>query len=83
MFSSNIRDCDSISFDLHNSTHLYALVYTVKAILKTNGHAEVKLPSMLLNHEYSITIRHRNSIETWSKNPVLFNSDDIIFDFTR
>ncbi len=43
------------------------------------------LPSFkkgVLGSSYFIVVKHRNSIETWSRTPVTFNSNTISYDFT-
>jgi len=39
------------------------------------------LPSSVIGNDYYIVINHRNSIETWSANPVQINST-VNYDFT-
>ena len=74
---------DSITIELHNTTSPYALVATSKVLLKTNGMAEIIFPVSVKNNSYYIAVRHRNALETWSKNPLLLNSNFMSFDFTR
>jgi glucose/arabinose dehydrogenase len=74
--------CDSITVELHNSTSPYALVFSSKTLLYKNGNASMLFPSSIMNHSYYIAIRHRNCMEVWSKNAVLFNSGMMSFDFT-
>jgi hypothetical protein len=74
--------CDSLNVELHASTSPFALVASKNAILLTNGTANVQFPSNLANGSYYIVLRHRNSIETWSKNPVTFGSSTVTYDFS-
>ncbi|MFN8249604.1 MAG: endonuclease [Ferruginibacter sp.] len=48
--------------------------YTGTALLHTNGTATIQFPAAVLGNSYYIAVVHRNSIETWSKLPVLFSS---------
>ncbi len=75
--------CDSIIVELHDVLSPYSLVYSASNIIDINGNGQFTFPSDVLSHSYFIAIRHRNSIETWSKTPVLFNGSVIDFDFTR
>jgi hypothetical protein len=80
-FSSDPTACDSITVRLHEPAIPHAPAVTSKALLHSNGNAEIFFPSSVFNHTYYISIRHRNSIETWSKEPVLFTSPSVSFDF--
>ncbi len=79
--SLNITDCDSITIELHDQFS-YNTLYTNKVLLNTSGLATINYPTSILGGSYFIAIRTRNAIETWSKNPVMFNSSPVYFDFT-
>ena len=81
--SINPAACDSITVELHDVTKPDSIVATCKALLNTNGNAQILfLSSSIINHSYYIAIHHRNSLETWSKNPLLFNSVSMSYDFS-
>ena len=80
--SNDPTACDSIVVELHDAVFPNSIVVSVKTLLHKNGTASISLPGNLLNHSYYIAIRHRNAIETWSKNPVSFNTLTTTFDFT-
>lgn len=73
---------DQISVELHSDVAPYGLVagpYTVD--LNTSGSAVLSMPSSVAGNFY-IVIRHRNSIETWSADPVLFSGSlPVDYDF--
>ena len=46
--------------------------YTTTAVLHTNGVATMQFPPAVNGNSYYIAVKHRNSIETWSKLPVPF-----------
>ena len=48
--------------------------YSVTTLLHTNGNATIQFPAAVNGHSYYIAVKHRNSIETWSKLPVPFTS---------
>jgi hypothetical protein len=75
--------CDYITVELHQATAPYAIASSVTATLKTNGDALANIPSSLPPGNYYIAIKHRNSIEVWSKNPVTFGSSAINYDFSH
>lgn len=74
--------CDTISVELHSTTSPYNLAYSVTGTISTTGNGSFVFPGAVLGNSYYIAIRHRNSMETWTKNPVLFNSSTVNFDFT-
>ena len=86
LFNSNLSvdstACDSIIVELHSQSDPDNIAFSKKTLMHTDGHVTILLPSSILSHSYYIAIRHRNALETWSKNAVLFNSDVTNFDFT-
>jgi hypothetical protein len=75
--------CDYINVELHQSTSPYSLVASVTATLKTNGDALANIPTSVPSGNYYIVIKHRNSIEVWSKIPVAFGSSTVNYDFSH
>lgn len=80
--SANPTACDSITVELHGATSPYSTIASAKTLLHTDGNAEVRFPTAIINSSYYIAVRHRNSVETWSKNPVKFNDAIASFDFS-
>ena len=75
--------CDYITVELYEAlTPSNPVVNTTSTILHTDGTAQITLPSTINGGDYYIVIKHRNTIETWSKNPVTFTSVTN-FDFTQ
>ncbi len=74
--------CDSITVELHNPASPYTIFTFANALLRTDGNADVRFPVAVSSNSYYIVIRHRNSIETWSKNSVKINDAIAVFDFT-
>ncbi|MFN8155666.1 MAG: IPT/TIG domain-containing protein [Bacteroidia bacterium] len=72
--TTNSSACDSITIQLRNTTAPYATVQTINGLLLTNGTCQVTFPGSVIGNSYYIVVKHRNSIETWSKLPVLFSS---------
>ncbi len=80
--SSDPTACDSIIVDLHNATSPFASFSSVKALLHTDGSALIEFPLYLFNQSFYISMRHHNSLETWSLSPVLFNGSPVNYDFS-
>lgn len=80
--SSDPTACDSITVALYDSQNTSLEVASAKTILHSNGNATVLFSNTLFNRSLYIVIKHRNSIETWSKLPVLFGNITN-YDFTQ
>jgi hypothetical protein len=73
---------DQIDVELHNSANYGTIVYTAPAVnLSTSGSASTIVPTAY-NGSYYITIRHRNSVETTTANPVSFAGGSITYNFS-
>ena len=79
--STNPNDVDNITIELHNSSSPFAITASTNGVLKTDGNVQVQFPGALIGSSYYIVVKHRNSIETWSANPVLIGATTT-FDFT-
>jgi len=75
--------CDSITVELHDTTASYALVGMAKDTINTSGNGKFRFYSLAIGRRYYIVVKGRNSLETWSKQPVLFTNPQVNFDFTR
>ena len=73
---------DTITVQLASATAPYNIVYSDQKLLLTNGTAVMNFPIAALNNSYYVVVRHRNSIETWSKLPILFNTANKSLDMT-
>ncbi len=76
------KECDTVSVELHNSSAPFSVFYSVSGTLDTTGCINFTLPTLVYNETLYIVIKHRNSLATWSNNPVLFNSSNVYYDFT-
>ena len=79
--TSNSLLCDSISIALHQATVPFSQVYSCTSVLSTQGNVLCQFPEAVINQSYYIVLTHRNSIQTWSANPVLL-SNQLNIDFT-
>jgi YVTN family beta-propeller protein len=73
--------CDSITIELHDP-FTFNTIFTNRVMLNTSGIATVNYPHSISGGNYYIVVRTRNTIETWSKLPVTFNSSSVFFDFS-
>jgi hypothetical protein len=67
-------DCDDITVELHHASFPYSVAYSITGILQTNGTIACPFPTTAIGNSYYIAVRHRNSIETWSANPVTISA---------
>lgn len=76
---------DSIKVYLAKSVSPFEIIDTSTVFSQLNGPQFRAVPSFrnaAAGTSYYIIIKHRNSIETWSANPVVFNPDTTAYDFT-
>ncbi len=71
---------DTITVELRNTTSPYAVASTLKTILNTNGTAVCNFPT---SGTYYIAVKHRNAVQTWSKNPVVLSAVPLTYDFSN
>jgi len=66
---------DTVAIALHQANSPYNKVYETKAILLTNGIVSVPVPLLYIGNNYFISIKHRNSLQTWSATAVQINAN--------
>jgi hypothetical protein len=71
---------DSITVQLHDSVAPFNVYASGKALLHSDGSASINFP--VSDQSYYISIRHRNTIETWSMAPVYFYGTTVSYNFT-
>ncbi len=66
---------DTITIELHDTLGMYVTVFSSLALLDTNGLCTINIPNTLNNNRFYLAVKHRNSIETWSANPILLGNN--------
>lgn len=61
---------DTITVELHSSLAPYDFVVSRNGVLSTDGNATITFPGVYSNNAYYVVVKHRNSIETWSRLPI-------------
>jgi hypothetical protein len=74
---------DSVRIELHEATAPFGIVQSFSTILHTDGNASCVFPASIYGGTYYVVLRHRNAVETWSKNAVLFNTAVRSYDFVH
>ena len=74
--SGNPAAADNITVNLWSPASLSSPTpnYTLSALLLTSGNASMQFPAGVAGNSFYIAVKHRNHMETWSKNPVAFTS---------
>lgn len=78
---TNSTEVDTITLELRDATTTSNTIASTTAIVTTNGNVACVF-SPARNGNYYLVVKHRNSIETWSANPVAISSTSS-YDFTN
>jgi hypothetical protein len=63
---------DSVEVEVHDQNYPYNTVFSQTRVLNTDGTLMLSIP--IQTGFYYIVVKHRNSIETWSANPVAISA---------
>lgn len=63
-------EADSIEIQLRDIADPSIIVNSTKSLLATDGTTGCTFPSSVSSGSYWLLVRHRNSVETWSANPI-------------
>ncbi len=80
--SINQMVSDSARVFMRGASSPFAIVDSCIAVLDNNGNGIFEFKNVGNSENYYLIVKHRNSIETWSKDPVSFISDNLTYDFT-
>jgi len=72
---------DTVKVYIRNINSPYTIDDSTKSVLDSNGNGSFNLNAVIGNLYY-VVVKHRNSIETWTKQGVLFTSTPVNYDFT-
>jgi aminopeptidase N len=73
---------DTVIVEFHDFISPYNIAYSVKATVSIFGNGIFNFPDAMRGNRYYLVIRHRNSMETWSKTSFLLSAKTVNFDFT-
>jgi uncharacterized protein (TIGR02145 family) len=79
--NSDPQAVDSVQIDLVQTISPFSVVTGGKALLRNDGTATLSFPDQLVGQQYYVVLKHRSSIETWSKQPLSFSANTY-FNFT-
>jgi len=78
---SNHLISDSIRVTLRKKYSPYTIVDSVTSLLDILGNGIFTFPNAVYDTSYYVIVNHRNSIETWSKNPAKL-TNELTYNFT-
>jgi hypothetical protein len=79
-----VQRSDTVIIGIHNYQSPSEMIESVKAILTPEGNTSAIFTLADVSTGYFISVKHRNSIETWSKDTILhFSNSELFYDFTR
>ncbi|MBK7963859.1 MAG: hypothetical protein IPK10_00030 [Bacteroidetes bacterium] len=64
---------DTVIVQFRNTTSPYSIAYSTTVPLNLNGQVSIIIPPPYSGNSYFIVVKHRHSIETWSKFPVMMS----------
>ncbi|HRB01621.1 MAG TPA: hypothetical protein PK294_14400 [Ignavibacteria bacterium] len=70
--NNTLQISDTIKIYLRNSVSPYESIDSSQVFLNTSGNANTNFQNAIAGN-YFISCHHRNALETWSMNPVIFN----------
>ena len=73
---------ETLTVSLRNSTFPFASVALGIGITDSLGKVSAQLSGSFASGGYYLVINHKNSIETWSANPLEITGDFLTYDFT-
>lgn len=73
---------DTIDVELRSSTSPFALVESQRGLGGLGIERQISFANVFNETPYYIVVKHRNSIETWSANPIFVKEDTLGYDFT-
>ncbi len=80
--ASNIMISDTVRIYLRNSASPYAVIDSTKSTLNSSGAGAFTFSYPVNGVNYFIVIKHRNSIETWSKTAQAFTGGSLTYNFS-
>lgn len=80
--STNSMVSDTVKVYLRNAAFPYTIIDSTKSTLNSTGLGTFTFSYPVNGVNYYIVIKHRNSIETWSKTTQQFTASALSYDFT-
>ncbi|MBK9400158.1 MAG: IPT/TIG domain-containing protein [Bacteroidetes bacterium] len=75
--------CDSITVQLRTAASPGIVAFSASGVLNSSGNISVTYPGAVNGNSYYIVVLHRNAVQTWSANPILFSAGSATYNFTN
>ncbi len=82
LLDGNKMKSDTITVEFRSPSSPFNLIESKKIYLDSLGQGIGSYLSVSEGGSYYLVIKHRNGLETWSKNPLTFNAHFLNYDFT-
>ncbi len=79
---SNFMINDTVRVYLRSNVSPFNTIDSAKETLNSSGNASLMFNNILSASDYYLQISHRSGLETWSRNPLSFNTNNISYNFT-
>ncbi len=73
---------DTMRVYIRSSSSPFLLIDSAKKYIHANGFAGFNFSNVNNGVPYYLQLKHRNSISTWSKSPLIFTSGNLTYNFT-
>jgi len=80
--SQNKLISDSIRVNIRNAVSPFDIIESKILMVDSTGSGSYNFNNAKNSINYYLSVEHRNSIETWSSTPVIFNNNILSYDFT-
>jgi len=68
---------DTFRIELRSAVQPYGVVQTLTGVADLNGTLNLSLPGTFVGQSYYFVVKNRNTVETWSKVPVLLGPQTV------
>lgn len=82
LFNGTNMISDTVTIQFRNTASPYNLAEGKKIVLDSIGSGKGTFTSVIEGGSYYLVVKHRNGLETWSKNPVTFGYHTLTYNFT-
>jgi hypothetical protein len=79
---SNTMVADTVTVFLRNGTVPFSIIDSAKAVVSSSGTGTFNFQNAVNGTPYYLVLKHRNSIESWSKTAQTFTGDILNYNFT-
>lgn len=79
---ANTMVSDTATVFIRSSSVPFPVIDSVRTVLDSNGFTSIDSYNAFNSTNYYLSVKHRNSLETWSGSTVMFTGNSLTYDFT-